>query len=381
MIPKTEATAREGNINQHFPHLGRQSHGVIPEKMSKKVLEYHQRKGHQELFEQCSGHLCHNQNVLARRRAVQEIALGEHAKNHSILPDGEVVKVYDCKNSKKLKTKKPVREGSTPSKDTTVNEAYDGAVATYNFLKDIFKIKSIDNHSYPLISFVHYDRNYNNAFWDGEQMIYGDGDGKVFNRFTILDITGHEQTHGLTQERAGIAFGPSGGIDYEAEAGGINESYSDIFGSMIKQRVLKQTARKADWIIGQGLIKKNAIGLRSMSAPGTAFKNHSALGNDTQVANYADYLQRLATDGEVDPHDSSGIVNKAFYIMATEMDGYSWEKAGKIFFDVLPKLKHNVTFRDLATLTLNQAKIEFKGEGTPEYAAVIKGWRAGGVID
>lgn len=353
--------------------------GILSEKQTQSVIDYHERKGNKHLFEHCNSHKIYNQDFVKNRKAFQEASLKAHKLNESILPDGEIVKVYDCKNTDKLQYRLR-RDGKLPAFDKATNEAYDGAVATYLFFKNVYNMKSIDNHNYPLISNVHFQKYYNNAYWNGEQMVYGDGDGKVFNRFTIdIDITGHEQTHGLTQDRAGTALSnEAGGIDYEGEAGGINESLSDIFGILIKQYAKKQTAEEADWLIGKDLIKKNALALRSMKEPGSAFKNHSALGDDSQVASYAEYLQR-AEAGPVDPHDASGISNKAFATLAIQIGGHAWEKAGKIFFEVMPHLKHDLTFNDLATLTLNQAKTSY-GESSTEYAAFMAGWRAVDVL-
>ena len=96
-------------------------------------------------------------------------------------------------------------------------------------------------------------------------MIYGDGDGELFNRFTIsLDVIGHELTHGVTQFTAGL--------EYSGQSGALNESMSDVFGSMVKQWALNQTDDQADWLIGQGLLARGVqdVALRSMKDPGSA---------------------------------------------------------------------------------------------------------------
>ncbi len=370
------------SVNDH-------SHGIIPDKLSQKVIEYHQRKGHKELFNQCTDNLENMRNLRSNRKitevSVSELKADLATKKKTILADGQAVRVFDCKNTTSLSYTNLVRDGDFQVSDVAVNEAYDGSVATYNFYKKIFNINSIDDKHFPLNSFVHYSRNYNNAFWDGQRMVYGDGDGYIFNRFTIaMDIAAHEQSHGLTQERAGTAYGSAQGIAYENEAGGVNESYSDIIGIMVKQRALKQIAADSNWLIGEGLIK-GARGLRDMKNPGTAFINHKALGSDTQVASYPEYLQRLNEDGIVGPHDSSGVVNKAFTTMALEFATLSpqsgknsYDMSGPLFFKVLPKVKYNVTFKELAQLTIDFAKL--RGEGSAQYTSVMKGWRAVQVI-
>lgn len=371
----------------HHRHNSHPAHGIIPDKTTQLVIDYYARKGKLDVAAEHAQNLTHKKVAVENLRAVQKQAMKVHRKQ-AILPDGEVIKVYDSKNTEKLRVKLR-REGSTPFIDVSVNEAYNGAVATYTFLKDVFHLKSIDDKGFPLISNVHFGKKYNNAFWNGEEMVYGDGDGKIFNRFTIaIDIAAHEQAHGLTQERAGTAFGKAQGIDYEGESGGINESYSDIFGSMIKQynppksvfhtQSVHTTAKNADWLIGEGLIKKGNLPLRSMLNPGNAYKDHPVLGTDSQISNYADYVTRSEFE-EVDPHDSSGISNKAFAKMAVELEGFSWDIAGRIFFEALPHIKHDATFKDLANITLDQVAKSY-GKGGREYACFMKGWKEVGVL-
>jgi Zn-dependent metalloprotease len=123
-------------------------------------------------------------------------------------------------------------------------------------------------------STVHYDREFDNVFWDGRQMVYGDGDRILFDRFTkCIDVVGHELTHGVTQCTAGLS--------YNGQSGALNKSMSDVFGSLVKQMAAGQTHDKADWLIGAGLFMPNVSGvaLRSMKDPGTAY-NDSQLGQD-----------------------------------------------------------------------------------------------------
>ncbi len=155
--------------------------------------------------------------------------------------------IYDAQNGSSLPGPAVRKEGEAPVADVAVNEAYDGSGWTYDLYKDIYGRNSIDNHDLRLDSSVHYQRNYDNAFWDGKQMVYGDGDGQLFNRFTIaIDVIGHELTHGVTQYEASL--------NYSQQPGALNESMSDVFGSLVKQYSLKQTAADADWLIGAGLL-------------------------------------------------------------------------------------------------------------------------------
>jgi Zn-dependent metalloprotease len=263
-------------------------------------------------------------------------------------------------------------EGDPPSDDPAVNEAYDGSGATYDFYYEVFERNSIDDRGLRLDSTVHYGRNYDNAFWNGSQMVYGDGDGTIFERFTkSIEVIAHELTHGVTQFEANLT--------YSGESGALNESMSDVFGSLVKQRVLNQTAEEADWVIGTGLFKPNVkgVGLRSMKAPGTAYDD-PLLGKDPQPANYQDRYKGTEDNGGV--HINSGIPNRAFYIAATEIGGYAWEKAGKIWYTALrDRLKRRSNFQQAANLTIEIAG-NLYGEGSNEQNAVRNGWTAVGVI-
>jgi Zn-dependent metalloprotease len=269
-------------------------------------------------------------------------------------------------------------EGDDPVSDPSVNEAYEGSGATYDLYANIFNRNSIDNNGLKLISTVHFDKGYDNAFWDGEQMVYGDGDEdmplneRLFNRFTIsLDIIGHELTHGVTQYEANL--------DYRDQSGALNEAVSDIFGSLVKQYRLGQTATEADWIIGDGLFTANVkgVGIRSMKAPGTAY-NDFVLGSDPQPAHMRDYVTTIEDFGGV--HINSGIINHAFYISAMELGGFAWDKAGQIWYKALTeKLRTNSNFQHAADVTFEAAG-ELYGKNSLEQNAIKTGWSQVGIL-
>lgn len=268
-------------------------------------------------------------------------------------------------------------EGDPPTGDAAVDEAYDGSGATYDLYDQIYGRNSIDGNGLRLDSTVHYGQGYDNAFWNGQQMVYGDGDEdlppaqRLFNRFTIaIDVMGHELTHGVTQYEAKLF--------YYGQSGALNESMSDVFGSLVKQRHLGQTAAQADWLIGQGLFTSNVNGvaLRSMKAPGTAY-NDPVLGKDPQPAHMRDYNNTPNDNGGV--HINSGIPNHAFYITAMEIGGSAWEKAGKIWYIALcDKLGALSQFADAARLTYEAAGELFGANGL-EQQAVRKGWETVGL--
>jgi len=263
-------------------------------------------------------------------------------------------------------------EGAAPSGDAAVDEAYDGSGHTYDLYQSAYARSSVDGNGLRLDSTVHYQKGYDNAFWNGGQMVYGDGDEdlpqaqRLFNRFTIaVDVIGHELTHGVTQYTARLV--------YANQPGALNESISDVFGSLVKQRRLGQTAEQADWLIGQGLFTANVHGqaLRSMKAPGTAYDD-AVLGKDPQPAQMKDYDHTTDDNGGV--HINSGIPNHAFYVTAARIGGYAWEKAGQIWYVALrDKLQARSDFQSAAALTFQTAG-ELFGAGSLEQQAVGQGW-------
>jgi len=285
--------------------------------------------------------------------------------------------IYDCKTGSSLPGTVVRKEGDPPSADPAVNEAYDGSGATWDLYKNIYGRNSIDNNGMRLDSNVHYRVGYDNAFWDGKQMVYGDGDenlpeaDRIFNRFTIaIDVIGHELTHGVTQFEAKLV--------YSQQPGALNESMSDVFGSLVKQFQKNQSATDADWVIGEGLLTSNVngVGIRSMKAPGTAY-NDPVLGKDPQPAHMKDYVNTISDNGGV--HINSGIPNHAFYVTAVELGGYAWEKAGQIWYITLrDKLSSGSNFQNCADLTYATA-VDLFGAGSLEQQAVKKGWDAVGI--
>lgn len=284
---------------------------------------------------------------------------------------GKQRKVYTADGGNSLPGKLVLDEGGSPVSDPAVNEAYDGAGATYDLYWEVYKRNSLDGNRLRLNSTVHFQKNYDNAFWSGEQMVYGDGDGQLFNRFTLaIDVIGHELTHGVTQY--------TDNLNYSDQSGALNESFSDIFGSLVKQRQQGETASQADWLIGEGLFTSNVKGvaLRSMKAPGTAYDD-PILGKDPQPAHIRDYVNISDDNGGV--HINSGIPNHAFYLMATAIGGFAWEKTGNIWYiSARDKFTSNTDFQNAADLTFQTAG-ELYGQGGPEQQAVQFGWDGVGI--
>ncbi|MFF7384182.1 M4 family metallopeptidase [Streptomyces griseoluteus] len=312
-------------------------------------------------------------DALERTRRRLTTVIGGQAAAAAAPADGDQPHrtIFDAGHKQHLPGRKVRTEGSEPGPDATVNRAYAGLGATFELYLKVYGRRSIDGQGLPLNATVHFDKDYDNAFWNGEQMVFGDGDGEIFLDFTIpVDVIGHELTHGVTQYTANLA--------YFGQSGALNESLSDVFGSLIKQYTLRQTAADADWLIGAGLLAPRVQGqaLRSMKAPGTAYDD-DVLGKDPQPADMQHYVHTGRDNGGV--HINSGIPNHAFYIAATAIGGYAWEKTGQIWYDVLTggDLKEDAQFADFATLTVKAARERF-GAGA-ELQAVEKAWEEVGV--
>ncbi|KAF2840739.1 metalloprotease, partial [Patellaria atrata CBS 101060] len=222
---------------------------------------------------------------------------------------------------------------------------------------------------------VHYERNFNNALWDGTRMIFGDGDGIYFDAFTdSLDVVAHELTHAVTQYTAGL--------EYSGQSGALNESVSDVFACMAEQWHFRQTSATADWLLGQTLfpVARRGAALRSLKAPGTAYDDE-ILGRDPQPATMAGY-RPLPDDADNDyggVHLYSGIPNHAFYLVAMALGGNSWEKPGQIWYKTLTggKIGSRVDFAGFAKVTVEMARMLY-GESV---ALSVKGaWEKVGVL-
>lgn len=289
-------------------------------------------------------------------------------------------RIYDCGRTTDLLKHLVRREGSRKAKDVAVNEAYGYSGTTFRFYAEIMKRSSIDNENLPLISSVHYQEQeevgYDNAFWNGRQMVYGDGDGELFNRFTIaLDVVGHELTHGVTQYEAALR--------YQGQSGALNEHFSDVYGVLVRQWSSRDgEPAAADWSVGKGLFKParlRKMSLRSMSAPGTAYDDPE-LGKDPQPDHMRGYKRLPNTEagdwGGV--HVNSGIPNHAFYLAAIAIGKPAWEVAGKIWYIALAeRLRDNADFRKCAYETISVAR-DFYDGATAE--KVQQAWIDVGVI-
>jgi Zn-dependent metalloprotease len=278
--------------------------------------------------------------------------------------------VYDGRHKVALPGELVRSEGDPPVKDEMVNQVYALTGKVFDFYLDVFNRNSIDNQGMTIISTVHHRRKFNNAFWNGSQMVFGDGDGILFTSFADLSIIGHELSHGVVQY--------SGGLMYKDQSGALNESFADVFGVMTEQYANKQTVSEASWLVGEHLFGPDVEGvaLRSLKAPGLAYDD-DILGKDPQPFHMDLYVNTSSDYGGV--HINSGIPNHAFYLLAQYLGGYSWEKAGQIWYQTMQRLKNPMaTFADWADMTV-QTAWDLYGKGSFELQMTRRAWRLVGI--
>ena len=285
--------------------------------------------------------------------------------------------VYDARGKDALPGRLVRGEGDAKVRDTAVNEAYDHSGDTFDFFHAVFGRNSLDDAGMSLISSVHVgeadgrDRYQpmNNAFWDGSQMAYGDGDGKVFRGFTTsLDVVAHELTHGVQ------AF--TSNLVYRGQSGALNEHFADVFGVLVRQWRRKEPAEEASWLVGREVLvpAETRRGIRDMEHPGTAYRDDPILGSDPQP----DHMKRLYT-GPADSggvHINSGIPNRAFVLAARSLGGHAWEVPAAIWYEAMLQLSRTSRFEDLARITVQIAGDRF---GAAARKTVKAAWKKVGL--
>lgn len=271
------------------------------------------------------------------------------------------VTVYDCQHGQTLPGA-PIGHPED-SADASARRTFTETRAVADFYKQVFNRNSIDGAGMTLLSSIHFGSGYNNAQWNGAQMIYGDGDGSIFLDFTLgNDVIGHELTHGVTQHTLQLV--------YANESGGLNESLSDVFGSMFRQWRAGQAVTAADWLIGKDIMGPAALAkgytcLRDMANPAGA---HCLA---PQISHYRDYQPGM------DPHESSGVANFAFYTAAIAIGGHSWDRLGQVWYKAMTGngAKPNLKMAAFANLTRQAAGALFP----TDVAAIDQAWKQVGL--
>lgn len=287
-------------------------------------------------------------NFRTRRAVKSEL---EARPSAAYLGTGESKRfVYDSNRTTFQQLKLIRKEGGARVSDDVVNTAYESAGVIRNFFRRQFNFESYDNKGSDLIFNVHYGEQYNNAFWDGDEMTFGDGDGKMFTSFVnSLDVMGHELGHGVIQFTANL--------DYEKEPGALNEHFADVFGTAIKQHTLKQKAVDADWLIGDTIVGPSFPGkaIRSMKAPGTAYEG------DPQPDHMDNFYK--GSDDYYGVHINSGIPNKVFYLVALAINT---ERAVDVWFAALRQLKFDAVFKDFKNAITTAARSAERAGSIPK---------------
>ncbi|HYI52984.1 MAG TPA: protealysin inhibitor emfourin, partial [Microlunatus sp.] len=264
-------------------------------------------------------------------------------------------------------------EGDPATDDPAVDESYVWSQQVWDLYEQQFARRSFDGAGSTVTVTVHFGQDYDNAFWDGEQLVFGDGDGEIFERFTKpADVLAHEFSHGVVQYTSAFT--------YNGQSGALNESIADVFAAMSVQHAAGQTTDEASWLIGEGLFKPDvqATALRSMLEPGTAYDD-PRIGKDPQVGSMADYIDTTEDNGGV--HLNSGIPNRAFALAARSVGGHSWEQTGQVWYAALTsdQVGASTDFRGFADATVAAASQLFAGTAVPDQ--VRAAWVEVGVLD
>jgi hypothetical protein len=276
--------------------------------------------------------------------------------------------IYDAAGENALRGRLIRAEGDAASGDAAADATYDGLGAFYDFFWQVYERDSIDDRGRPLTATVHYGTRYDNAFWTGETLVVGDGSGLLVG-LTLVDVLAAQLTFGIISHVAGL--------EYYGQSGALVQSIGTVFGVLVKQHSLGQTADQADWLLGQAVFGPEYGGgaLASLAAPGTAYDSE-VLGKDPQPRHLDDYVDTTSDNGGV--HMNAGIPNHAFYRLATALGGFAWERAGRIWYEGLKRLRAQAEFADFAAVTLAVAAERF-GDGSAEHTAVRDSWTAVGV--
>ncbi|ASA23343.1 M4 family metallopeptidase [Paenibacillus donghaensis] len=271
--------------------------------------------------------------------------------NHANEVTGQAARyIYDSEHTDEFKRKLVRGEGAPPAPDDTANKAYEYAGATLTYIKEKLKLNSLDNRGLDINFNIHYGTDFVNAFWLGKdeeqgvvynQMVFGDGDGRNFLSFVTLDVVAHEMAHAITEF--------SNHLEYEFQSGALNEHFSDVIGSAIKQHIKGQTAQTADWLIGDETVgpEWGGVALRSMKAPGTAHPR------DNQPDHWDNFRELSLSMDRGGVHINSGIPNKAFYLTSQEI---GTDNAAFLWHSAWPKLDENSTFSQAFDIILSTAQ-------------------------
>ena len=279
--------------------------------------------------------------------------------------------IYDDENTATFDVTLVRGEGDGPVGVENVDQAYEFAGAARDYYRTEHGRDSIDDHGMTVNANVNFDVDFNNAFWDGQRLVMGNGDGRIFVDFAgSPDVVGHELSHGVVQFTANL--------QYKGQSGALNESFADVFGTLIEQKLRGEDFDSANWLIGDEIMAEQLYGeaLRSMAHPGTAYDN-PVLGKDPQPDHMSGYYSGSQDNYGV--HINSGIINRAFYLTAQEL---GTDSAGMIWYAGLQNLWPTAQFVDAAQVLSAQARILARDKKVGRQAAqTVRGvFRSVGVL-
>ncbi len=262
--------------------------------------------------------------------------------------------------------------GTTSNRQSAGVDAQYGTDVTWDYYKSVHGRNGIFGNGQGSFNRVHYGSGYVNAFWNGSYMTYGDGDGTNYGPLVSLDVAGHEMSHGVTENTANLT--------YSGESGGLNESTSDIFGTLVEFYAANAND-PGDYLIGEEFDLKNHLGFRRMDKPSSDGSSYDCYS---------------ATVGSADVHYSSGVGNHFFYLLAegsgaktiggvahnsptcngSSVTGIGRDAAGAIWYRALSVyMTSGTSYSGARTATLNAAR-DLYGAGSPQQSAVAAAWTA-----
>ena len=262
--------------------------------------------------------------------------------------------------------------GSSADRSSAAVDAQYGTNETWDYYNQVHGRNGIFGTGKGSYNRVHYGTGYVNAFWDGEKMTYGDGDGVEFGPLVSLDVAGHEMSHGVTENTAGLT--------YSGESGGLNEATSDIFGTMV-EFYAANASDPGDYLIGEEFDLANHAGFRRMDDP---------------IADGSSPNCYSAGTKDLDVHYSSGVGNHFFYLLAegsgakdingtahdsptcngSSVTGIGRDAAQRIWFRALTVyMTSGTTYAQARTATLNAAQ-DLYGAGSTQESTVAAAWSA-----
>lgn len=324
----------------------------IPPIIAKKIpLEGNQEKKQKELDRQFREHRNYlNENPLKRDQFLAAARKTVHK---------ETRRLFDSKNTEDYPSDPVITDIQVHSSIPSQNDALQLANQAYDFFHDKFQWESFDGKSSPIDMYINFGDHYDNAFYDGLRFVFGNGDGEYFNTFLLQDVFTHELTHGVTDHKVK-------GLPYSNQQGALNEHLSDVFGVCLNQRLKREKATVASWIVGEGLFTSKVKGKGIRSFKDEPAYDDPVLGLDDAPKHMKDYQNLPNTDdgdyGGV--HINGQILNHAFYNLCVaaetevsdEWNNRSWKSPLQIWYDSYPFIKSNTNFSQFAKITLRVAR-------------------------